>query len=129
MGSMLGYVNKLLRRAKQRGDIEIIVGDAFGIDRHVIETCDRLGVPVTVYGAYGKFRNRSKTGKNIALQANYTDRDEHMIAECDMCIAVWNGRSKGTDRNFTRAIQESKQAYMWHENKLVDQQTCEIHRA
>ena len=82
---MRGYVHKVVKRAKERGDLEIIVGDAHGVDKMVIEACDQLGVPVTVYGAYGKFRNETDTGENIAAIGNYAERDEIKISACGDC--------------------------------------------
>ena len=45
---MLELVDQIVLDAKADGD-EIIVGDADGVDARVIEQCDLLRVPVTVY--------------------------------------------------------------------------------
>lgn len=82
---------------KRFPDAEYIVGDAPGIDSIVIKTCDEIGAQVTVFGAYGKLRNTTRTGKNIALQGTYPERDRHMAGlDIDHCVAFWNGSSRGT---------------------------------
>ena len=96
---MLAYALKAVSRAKELG-WHIVVGDAPGLDASVIAACDELGVPVEVHGAHGRIRNRTKTGKNIAHECNYTMRDQIMAEACDACLAVWNGHSKGTRITF-----------------------------
>ena len=114
---MRRYVNKVVRRVRERGDVHVLVGDAKGVDKMVIEACDQLCGSVTVYGAYGKFRKKTKTGMNIAIEGNYIERDEIMISQSEMCCAIWDGKSKGTDRNFTRTIQGGKGAFRWCNGK------------
>lgn len=96
---MLAYALKAVSRAKELG-WQMIVGDAPGVDASVIDACDELGVPVEVHGAYSAIRNCTKTGKNIVHECNYTVRDQIMAEACDACLAVWNGRSKGTRITF-----------------------------
>ncbi len=92
---MLAYALKAVARAKERG-WQVVVGDAAGVDASVIDACDELGVPVEVHGAYGRIRNRTKTGKNIVQKCNYAARDRIMAEACEACLAVWNGQSGGT---------------------------------
>lgn len=85
---------------------EIVVGDASGVDQAVIEECDRMGVPVTVHGGYGKIRIRTKTGQNIAHPGSYPDRNWAMVESLspgDHCLAIWDGSSHGTRITFGHA--------------------------
>lgn len=100
--AMLELVDQLILDAKADGD-EIIVGDADGVDARVIEQCDLLKVPVTVYGADEKLRRRAKTGYNYGLRGTYPDRDKYMAEKADHCAAVWNGASTGTRFTFQQA--------------------------
>ena len=93
--NMLAAVRKVVEIAKSQG-WTIIVGDAPGIDAEVIQACDDLDVPVEVHGAYSELRFRTHTGKNHWHQGPYDNRDRIMVELCDRCIAIWNGKSRGT---------------------------------
>lgn len=108
---MLAYARKLVERAKLQG-YEIIVGDASGIDAEVIRHCDKLDVPVEVWGAYNKLRHRSLQGDNNTIPGSYPERDRLMAAKCDLCVAVWNGVSKGTIITYQAAQAYEKEAYL-----------------
>jgi hypothetical protein len=76
---------------------EFICGDAEGVDAAVIQACDALGVPITVYGANNQLRHQTQTGRNIALGGSYRMRDAWMVAQQpDVVIGLWNGTSAGT---------------------------------
>lgn len=100
--TMRDYARRAVARAQQKG-WSIIVGDAEGIDAVVIETCDRSGVPVEVHGAKGRMRRQTQTGKNIVHPEGYFDRNLSMAEACTCCLAVWNGRSRGTRYTFEAA--------------------------
>ena len=91
-------------KAGEQGD-EIIVGDAPGIDAEVIRTCDFLGVPVQVHGAYGSMRRKTERGVNVKhnRSTTYLERDKDMAFRCDKCVACWNGVSRGTYYTFVTA--------------------------
>jgi predicted Rossmann fold nucleotide-binding protein DprA/Smf involved in DNA uptake len=87
------HLNELARAAVERAKLlawSVIVGDAEGVDACVIEACDRLGVPVTVYGAYSQVRHRTKTGGNVALATDFKARDRLMAKLCTKCLALHN---------------------------------------
>ena len=46
----LAYAEKCVRRAKERGDMYVVVGDAKGIDSHVIAICNAIGLDYFCYG-------------------------------------------------------------------------------
>ncbi len=105
------YARTVVKRAKQLG-WSITVGDAPGIDTVVIETCNDLNVQVAVYGAYNTHRNRSIRGGNVALDMNYTQRDLHMVGKCDICMAIWNGKSRGAKATYVAVASTGKKAYL-----------------
>lgn len=84
--------------------VEIVVGDASGVDAAVITTCDVSKIPVQVHGAFNKLRHRTAYGKNIHHDAGYLERDKIMAELCDECVAFWNGFSSGTAYTFKNAI-------------------------
>ena len=95
-------------------DAQVIVGDAPGMDAEVIRLCDERLIPLTVVGAYGKLRHRSKfPEQNCYIAGGYLDRDRLMAHKCDCCIAIWNGRSRGTKYTYDYAQSLGKQTVMW----------------
>lgn len=107
-------VDNVLRSGKYT---EIVVGDAWGIDADVIARVDEINkdhilIPIKVFGAYGKVRERTSTGENIALDCSYPERDYHMVFMCDECVALWNGISNGCRITFKAAEALGKKVYI-----------------
>ncbi|HNT26436.1 MAG TPA: DUF4326 domain-containing protein [Anaerolineales bacterium] len=100
--AMLEYARQVVAEAKALG-WTIIVGDAAGVDATVITECDRLNVPVIVHGAFEKMRRRTTAGTNIAVTGDFPARDRLMAEKCNCCVAIWDGRSKGTRYTFKYA--------------------------
>ena len=74
------------------------------MDAHVRVCAEALSVPTTVYGAYGKLRGRRRGDEQvIVVPEEYMVRDRLMAQRCDLCVAVWNGRSRGTKDTFEHA--------------------------
>lgn len=101
--AMIQYAKECVVKAHQCG-LTILVGDAPGIDQAVIEEADRIGASVIVFGAYGRHRNKTRAGKNVAVQMSYTERDDHMVEQANYVICVWDGQSRGTRRVYDVAI-------------------------
>ena len=77
----------------------ILVGDAPGIDELVrIHVAEYHYTKIQVFGAYRLVRYCPWycPGQEIALPGDYLARDRHMAEQCDLCVALWNGRSPGT---------------------------------
>lgn len=105
------YAARIVRRAKELGWL-VGVGDADGVDLAVIRACDKIEVPVTVHGAYGKVRNETRTGANKPLDMTYLERNDLMAEACDICIAIWNGESNGTRYTFSKARELGKEVHV-----------------
>lgn len=99
------------------GELEILVGDAYGIDslvqRYLIEhDYDN----VTVYASNGRARNNIGGWKVKAIEVPsgvfgrdfYTYKDVAMTAACDFALMIWNGKSQGTLNNILRLINNNK---------------------
>ena len=69
-------------------------------------------VPVEVWGAYNRLRRKSMQGDNYSTDGDYSDRDRLMAARCDMCIAIWNGKSRGTKITYDTALEYGKRAHL-----------------
>lgn len=93
---------KAVHRAQQNG-WDIIVGDARGIDTHVIRECVNLGV---IYDCFGitptpRCPNCALTNYHYlefqgTHKERYLARDRHMADLADYCLAIWDGSSGGT---------------------------------
>jgi hypothetical protein len=109
---MIDFAINLVKRAEETGQVTFIVGDAEGIDAAVIKECDARKIPVRVYGGYGRFRRKSIQGDNHFIDRDYLECNRFMVQECNMCIAVWNGRSRGTYYTFQYAKKMGKEAHL-----------------
>lgn len=96
----------------------LIVGDAPGVDATAIRTADRLGCQVVVYGA-NKLRNSTKTGTNHIVTCTYSARDKLMADDCNVCVAVWNGESKGTRETFQYTLSLGKPVTVWNRGVIM----------
>jgi hypothetical protein len=95
--AMLAKVEEVVLWVKRQG-AELLVGDAPGVDAHVRVCAEALSVPTTVYGAYGRLRGRRRGHEQVVVVPEaYAVRDRLMAQACDLCIAIWNGRSRGTN--------------------------------
>jgi len=107
----LAFARRAVQRAHQL-DYEVIVGDASGVDEAVMQECHRLGVTCTVVGAYNRLRRRTPSCKVIQHQGSYIQRDRYMAEQCSMCLAVWNGESRGTKATYDFAVELGKTAWL-----------------
>jgi hypothetical protein len=101
--AMLAKVGEVVLWVKRQG-YELLVGDAPGVDAHVRVCADALSVPSTVYGAYGRLRGRRRSHEQVVvISEDFRARDRFMAQRCDICVAVWNGVSRGTRFTFQQA--------------------------
>jgi hypothetical protein len=97
----------LLDTLIKRG-VEIVVGDAPGVDRLVVAEAIKRGYGqhITVVGARGVCRNKSavgKVGRIITLSSTYLARNLYMVGLAKECFAIWDGKSRGTKFTFESA--------------------------
>ncbi|MCB0044464.1 MAG: hypothetical protein KDD92_03445 [Caldilineaceae bacterium] len=98
--------------------MEILIGDADGIDTMVQNYCSRANYSkVTVYSIYptprfmvNGFNNKyiipkSDSKKERELQK---EKDEAMTLDSDYSFVIWDGKSKGSFSNVIRALDNNK---------------------
>jgi hypothetical protein len=120
-------INKIIMNG-----MEILVGDADGIDTMVQNYCKRLNYfNVTVYSIYtsprymvSDFRKkyispRSDSKKERELQQ---EKDAAMTVDSDYSFVIWDGKSKGSYNNIARAIESKKivKLYLSDINQFLD---------
>lgn len=121
---MLAFVRKLLLRFKRREQqgsepVEIVVGDAGGIDERVVMQCLALDIWFDLYSAVGKPPRLPRMRENarywyvdnipytavpavqrpfggIDWKQSYLERDRVMCREASSAIGIWNAKSTGT---------------------------------
>jgi hypothetical protein len=89
---------------------DIIIGDAFGVDKAVQEYLASVNYPnVTIYASDGKVRNNIGNWHIVATQSEiksgydfYKQKDIAMANDCDYGYMVWDGKSRGTKNNIIR---------------------------
>jgi hypothetical protein len=96
MPAMLAKVEEVVLWV-ERQEYALLVGDAPGVDAHVRVCAEALSMPTTVYGAYGRLRGRRRRHEQVVVVPEaYVVCDRLMAQRCDLSVAVWNGRSRGT---------------------------------
>jgi hypothetical protein len=96
-------IDSLIKRG-----VEVVVGDAPGVDRLVVAGAVKRGYGqhVTVVGAHSRCRNEfatDKVGRVIRLSSTYLARNLYMVGLARECFAIWDGKSRGTKFTFETA--------------------------
>jgi len=105
---LLSLAKMAVERANEL-DWHIIVGDAPGIDQAVIAASDTC----EVWGAFGKLRCEPDDSHQFhTVPGNYTERDDELISKADIVVCIWDGKSKGTIRNYESARMLGKTVYL-----------------
>ena len=111
-GSRTGYsFDKFLELAKwlKKQHHEVLVGDCVGVDTQIQALCKAHKIPCKVYHIGKTPRNNLGFDTVRCVGTRYADKDVAMSIDCDLGIAIWNGRSKGTKANIDRLIALHKQ--------------------
>ena len=99
------------------GELEIFVGDAYGVDKLIQKYLDKQGYKnVKIYASNGRARNNIGLWKVQAIEVPnsvygrefYTYKDFAMSTDCDFGFMIWDGKSRGTQANILRLINMNK---------------------
>lgn len=102
-------------------DEEFLVGDCFGIDSEIQKFLkENNALNITIY--HSSLRPRNNVGYiskyinpgNLTGRALHTCKDNAMIQNCDMGIAIWDGKSKGTWRNIEELSKLNKRVIVYN---------------
>lgn len=106
-----------IRKIKDK-NIEILVGDADGIDMIIQKYCKMIDYySVTVYSIYSspRFKINEFGSKFIKIKNDskkererQKEKDEAMTMDSDYSLVIWDGMSKGSYSNILRAIEYGK---------------------
>lgn len=110
------FCRQTVTRCKEL-DASIIVGDAIGVDAEVVCECIKQAVPFTCYGITSKPRNGCPLRFYVQVPCcrNYLERDDYMVRQLGpdgICMALWNGTSRGTIYTYEGAEKAGAKAYL-----------------
>ena len=95
---VVGYVNGLPERAS------IITGSASGVDAEATKAARAKGIPVQVIPA---------SFDEVADPSKAAARNQRLIDACDVLVAFWDGKSKGTRSTVERALDSGKEVHVY----------------
>ena len=119
-----------IQRIKDQ-NLELLVGDADGIDTMVQNYCKRINyLNVTVYSIYSspRYKVPGFNKKYIVVKSDskkererQNEKDAAMTMDSEYNLVIWDGKSKGSYQNILRAIENSKKikVYLQSENKFL----------
>ncbi|MCI9407028.1 MAG: hypothetical protein HFK06_01575 [Clostridia bacterium] len=114
-----------------QGELDILIGDAYGVDSLIQKYCYKNGYNnVKIYACNGKARNNIgswsveaiNVSNNLSGRDFYTQKDIEMSAVCDYGFMIWDGKSKGTFANIKRLNMCGKggKVYLSNKRKMTD---------
>ena len=88
----------------------LIVGDAVGVDSVAINEMHRLGQSgnMEVCSACSRALTFPGVYTGTVLKKGNLFRNRFMVDKCYLCVAIWDGRSKGTRYTFEYARAQGK---------------------
>lgn len=111
------------------GELEILVGDAYGIDSLVQRYLKEHDYDnVTVYASNGRARNniggwqveKIEVPSGVFGRDFYTYKDVAMTNDCDSALMIWDGRSIGTLNNIMRLRSLHKRCIVYSGEKFYE---------
>ena len=122
--AMIDYAHRCVFRASFKGH-SLVVGDASGVDTHVVIGARLYNVPCTIYGiteaprctrqveAYGLvMKYLAPMPPYERCEGDFLARDRVMVKAADLVLAIWNGESRGTKYTYDYACKLGKEAYL-----------------
>ena len=115
---VINSLNKIISQ-----NIQVLVGDADGVDRLVQEYLSKQNYfNVIVYTIFEnprnivskKFKVKSINVENISGRKAQEKKDEAMTRDSDYSFVIWNGKSKGSLNNILRALEYNKKLKVYY---------------
>ncbi|WP_020396858.1 hypothetical protein [Thiolinea disciformis] len=102
---------------------EIIVGDAFGVDKAVQQYLADMNYPaVRIFCSGSVCRNNLgnwtiewiTVDPSLKGRAFYTEKDKAMAAQADYGFVLWDGKSQGSLNNIHELIRHKRKTLLWY---------------
>jgi predicted Rossmann fold nucleotide-binding protein DprA/Smf involved in DNA uptake len=81
----------------------LVTGSASGVDAVATRVARQRGLPVRVLGA--SFEEATDAGSAL-------ERNQRLIAACQVLVAFWDGSSQGTRRTIERALDSGREVHV-----------------
>ncbi|MBQ6599104.1 MAG: hypothetical protein IJH79_16260 [Lentisphaeria bacterium] len=85
---------------------EVITGGAHGIDTLAFQAAESAGIRNRQF-----LPDRRKFPGKLILKA-YQERNQQIVDRCDVLLAVWNGKSRGTKNTLSYAREAGKPVFL-----------------
>jgi NAD(P)-dependent dehydrogenase (short-subunit alcohol dehydrogenase family) len=83
--------------------VSLVTGGASGVDATATRAARERGLPVRVLGASFEEAADAETAQ---------ERNQRLVAACDVLVAFWDGSSQGTRRTVERALDGSREVHV-----------------
>jgi predicted Rossmann fold nucleotide-binding protein DprA/Smf involved in DNA uptake len=83
--------------------VSLVTGGASGVDATATRAARERGLPVRVLGA--SFEEAADTESAL-------ERNQRLVAACDVLVAFWDGSSEGTRRTVERALDGGREVHV-----------------
>jgi predicted Rossmann fold nucleotide-binding protein DprA/Smf involved in DNA uptake len=83
--------------------ISLVTGGASGVDATATRAARERGLPVRVLGA---------SFEEAADAESAQERNQRLVAACDVLVAFWDGSSQGTRRTVERALDCGREVHV-----------------
>jgi NAD(P)-dependent dehydrogenase (short-subunit alcohol dehydrogenase family) len=83
--------------------ISLVTGGASGVDATATRAARERGLPVRVLGA---------SFEEAADAESAQERNQRLVAACDVLVAFWDGSSQGTRRTVERALDGGREVHV-----------------
>jgi len=100
-------------RLERRKITEVITGGARGIDTLAFQAAETMGIRTIQF-----LPDRTKFRGKMILRAFQT-RNEQIVDRCDVLLAVWDGKSRGTENTLSYARKVHKPMFQINLMKSV----------
>jgi NAD(P)-dependent dehydrogenase (short-subunit alcohol dehydrogenase family) len=85
------------------GTASLVTGSASGVDATATRAARERGLPVRVLGA---------SFEEAADAETAVERNQRLVAACDVLVAFWDGSSQGTRRTVERALDGRREVHV-----------------
>ena len=85
-------------------DVTIVSGDAIGVDTNAHDFANKYNLELKEY-----IPDWNRYGKKAGFKRNID-----IIKDCDICIAIWDGKSQGTKHDIDLCKAYFKRLYVWN---------------
>jgi len=108
-------VKKEIEHIRQCGIFHVFIGQAPGVD--VLVQKELLGYPSVTIVNNRPIKRNLGNWEEIIVEGDDFAKDSFMARECDSCLAIWDGSSKGVRKNIDMVLARDLCVTVWTPNE------------